>query len=243
MNIGLARRHGSGYYSAQAHRLLRSFDRAARYFRKALSSHHLDQSPDRTIQEARQAFQDLIPQIPYIGGRKNSLTRILIGCTMTLALYRVLKRQGMNVEEISQIVVEIEAHRVRAYPSFVLRLLGKYLHLPIGKRRIKKMMVDDSRRHPYPEGWVATFVEGDGIAFDFGIDYTECALCKFYHRQEADDLTRYVCLIDFVQQRAMDAGFFRTTTLAEGGPRCDFRWKRGRETRAAWSPPWVAGTS
>ena len=67
---------------------------------------------------------------------------------MTLALYRVLKRQGMNVEEIGQIVVEIEEHRVRAYPSFVLRLLGRYLHSPIGKRRIKKMMVDDSRRHP-----------------------------------------------------------------------------------------------
>jgi hypothetical protein len=41
------------------------------------------------------------------------------------------------------------------------------------------------------------------------------------------------------ERRAMGTGFLRATTLAEGGERCDFRWKKGGETRLAWLPPWL----
>jgi hypothetical protein len=37
----------------------------------------------------------------------------------------------------------------------------------------------------------------------------------------------------------MDIGFLQATTLAEGGERCDFRWKKSQETRRAWPPAWL----
>ena len=242
MNMALTENASSDYYTAQAHKLLKDFDKVAKHYRNVLKSHLGDEAPDEIIRETRQEFQRLIPEIPYIGGRKNRLTRVLIGCTMALALHRVLKSRGRSVEEIGKMVVEIEENRVQSYPKFFVRLLGRFIHSPLGKNRIKKM-VKESQKRLYPGGWVATFVEGDGKEFDFGIDYTECGLCKFFHQQGADELTRYLCLGDYVTQRAMNTGFSRSMTLAEGADRCDFRWKEGRETRPAWPPHWLEGES
>ena len=225
------------YYTSQKERLLRDFGRAKR-FSKVLALHVDDQPTNAIIQETRQEFERLIPEIPYIGGKANNLTQDLIDCTMLLALYQVLKREGFRIEEIGKIVIEMEQKRVHSYPRFVLKLLGKVIHSPLGKNRLKKA-ADKSQEGRYPGGWVSVYIEGDGEEFDFGIDYLECGLCKFYHQQGADEFTPYLCQFDYVQQSAMRAGFFRSMTLAEGAERCDFRWKRGGETRAGWPPHWL----
>lgn len=74
---------------------------------------------------------------------------------------------------MGKIVVEIEEDRVRSYPKFLRRLLGRGLLSRFGKRRLKKI-AEESQKRLYPGGWMATFVEGDGKEFDIGIDYTEC---------------------------------------------------------------------
>jgi hypothetical protein len=226
------------YYIAQAQRLLRNLDKSAKRFRKVMASRFPDREIDQMMRETRNEFQRLIPEIPYIGGRENSFTQPLVGCTMLLALYRVLKRQGMSTEEIGRIAVEAEEERVRSYPRVVRTLLGWILYSPLGRRRLEKI-ARDSQKRQYPGGWVATYIEGDGKEFDFGIDYIECGLCKFFRQQDAGEFTRYLCLLDYAQQRAMNTGFFRSTTLAEGAERCDFRWKAGRETRPGWPPSWL----
>jgi hypothetical protein len=225
------------YYTSQKEKLLRDFGRAKR-FSRVLALHVDDQSTSAIIQETRQEFERLIPEIPYIGGKTNNLTQDLIDCTMLLALYQVLKREGFRIEEIGKIVIEMEQKRVHSYPRFVLKLLGKVIHSPFGKNRLKKA-ADRSQEGRYPGGWVSVYIEGDGGEFDFGIDYLECGLCKFYHQQGADEFTPYLCQFDYVQQSAMQAGFFRSITLAQGAERCDFRWKRGGETRAGWPPHWL----
>jgi hypothetical protein len=89
-----------------------------------------------------------------LGGEKNSLTRILVGCTMSLALYRILKGRGVSVEEIGRIVVEIAGRRARAYPRFLVRVAGWYIHAPVGQRCLRRMTVEHSQEHAYPGGWL-----------------------------------------------------------------------------------------
>ena len=40
-----------------------------------------------------------------------------------------------------------------------------------------------------------------------------------------------MCLADYPISEALGTGLIRKTTIAEGAERCDFRFKRGRETR------------
>ncbi len=75
------------------------------------------------------------------------------------------------------------------------------------------------------------YVEGDGQSFDFGIDYVECAAWSLLEAQGAPELAPCICAVDQLYSDTFGWGLGRTATLAEEGARCDFRFKRGRETR------------
>ena len=47
----------------------------------------------------------------------------------------------------------------------------------------------------------------------------------------APELAPYLCLIDILYSEKFGWGLMRTTTLADGDERCDFRFKKGGETR------------
>jgi hypothetical protein len=71
------------------------------------------------------------------------------------------------------------------------------------------------------------------------MNYTECGVVKFLRSQEADELAPYLCLTDYALFGALGIGLKRTMTLAEGGVRCDFRFKKGAEACSGWPPPWL----
>ncbi|MCK4815391.1 L-2-amino-thiazoline-4-carboxylic acid hydrolase, partial [bacterium] len=191
--------------------------------------------------ETRQEFEALIPQLPYIGGGKNRLTKDLIGAVWFLALYTVLKKLDKTVEEVGKIIYE----STEAYLSSLSRLskLGlrfswRMTFTRVGKKLIKSQAALSQKRQ-YPEDWVWSFIEGDGKEFDFGMDFIECAVCKFFHSQGADEFTRFVCLTDFPMSKFTGSGLVRTMTLAEGAEKCDFRYKRGREVKQGWPPEFL----
>ena len=116
-----------------------------------------------------------------------------------------------------------------------IRLLVKTLFNNILKRKVKKL-AEESQKRLYPDNWIATFVEGDGKEFDFGIDYTQCGIVNFLHDQGAPELAPYMCLLDFPHSRLTRTGLVRTMTIAEGYKKCDFRFKKGREVKQDWPP-------
>ncbi|MCJ7583343.1 MAG: L-2-amino-thiazoline-4-carboxylic acid hydrolase, partial [Anaerolineales bacterium] len=61
----------------------------------------------------------------------------------------------------------------------------------------------------------------------------ECASCKFLAKQGAPELSPYLCPVDILYSDALGWGLMRTQTLAEGAPKCDFRFKKGGKTKVA----------
>ena len=120
--------------------------------------------------------------------------------------------------------------QVRSYPKFLLRIVGRW---QMTKSKLRRYAAESQKR-AYPQDWICTFVEGHGREFDFGMDYTKCGICKFFHYQGADEFAPYLCLLDFPTQKAMGTGMVRTMTIAEGAEKCDFRFKRGREVKEGW---------
>lgn len=188
------------------------------------------------LQESRAAYEALLPQVPYIGGDDNTLTETLFMSAIALAFYQVMLAHGQPVKESGRILYRA----IESLFGFNDPLSAAQSRNSTGKaaqdefRRMEKW----SQQSRYPGDWKLTFVEGTAD-FDFGVDYTECGIVKFYKAHQADELAPYLCLGDFPISKMMDSGLVRTTTLAHGGPRCDFRFKAGRPIQMEWAPDFL----
>ena len=186
-----------------------------------------DEFTDAVAVEARQEYESLIPQLPYIGGRRNPHTQLIIAAAMFLALYKPLKAHGKPVEEIGAFTYEAVEAFYSSFPRFLLRLYGRLYFTRYTLYRTQKLALESQKRQ-YPGAWVSTFIEGDGEEFDWGVDYAECGICKFFHAQGADEFVPYMCQLDFIVSHWLEWGLARTTTIAQGAEKCDFRFKRSR---------------
>lgn len=80
------------------------------------------------------------------------------------------------------------------------------------------------------------FISGTGEEFDYGYDFLECAVQKFYHAQGADEFLPFYCFLDFAWSKVHGLGLSRTMTLAEGHMKCNHRFKQDREVQHEWPP-------
>lgn len=176
--------------------------------------------------ESLQRFEALLPDIPYIGGDENRETRSLCLAAAWLAMYRSLKARGASVEEAARILYLSTVSFVDSVPMrWLMRWQGRRL---FSRRRLesRRRAAALSQQRRYPDDWVFEIVDGDGQEFDFGVDYTECGIVKYFAREGAAELAPYGCWIDYPMFAAMGVRLDRTETLAQGGRRCDFRMSR-----------------
>ncbi len=191
------------------------------------------------ITETIQAYEDLYPKIPFIGGKENMFTEWLNYGAYYLAMYQALSARGHKIDDVGPLI--FETYQVMAdYPQWFLSIVGRFKY---GKKYEEKLMAAAaaSQQRKYPADFVSLFIEGDGKIFDFGLDITECGICKLYRTHGAEKLSRYMCLSDYVISKAFNRGLVRYNTIAEGDEKCDFRYKKGRETfvyplRQGWPP-------
>jgi hypothetical protein len=226
------------YYVSRKSRLLRNLDKAVKHTKKVFVRHYGDKLTDAIVSDVRKEYENLLPVLPYIGGKQNMMTQFLVESTYCLGLYRVLKNLGSSVEEIGRIIYEIVETRLDQVPRIALPIIGKLKYGKLYLRRIKKQAAESQKRQ-YAGDWVFTFIEGDEREFDYGYDITECGICKFFHSQNAVEILPFICLVDFPLSKAFGRGLVRTMTLSEGAEKCDFRYKRGRETEEGWPPEFL----
>jgi len=221
---------GTDYYVSRTADWLSEFDVEAERLRPFLFRCCADAGA--ILQAARRRFAALIPQLPYIGGDENQLTGELVRSARYLALYQVLHAQGQTAAEVGRMVYD-------AVPALIgdVRPPQSLDETELMRRRQARAARSQCRR--YPADWVYSFVPGDGQAFDYGWDFSECAAQKLYHAHGADEFLSYYCFLDFAVSRVAGLGLHRTMTLAEGYARCDHRFKRARETGQDWPPPWL----
>jgi hypothetical protein len=225
----------SDYYVSRKPKLLKEFDKTLERTRGVFVSCYGAEPAELMLGEARQEYAALIPQLPYIGG-KEPFTGFLIHTAWALAMYRVLQRSGESVEEVGALAYQVSQVYIQAYPALLRRVAGYLTFSRHRLRRLQKGAVESHQRR-YPGGYVYDFVAGDGATFDFGVDYIECASVKFLNAQGACELAPYICPTDILYSQAMGWGLMRTTTLAEGAERCDFRFKKGGETKVTAPAP------
>jgi len=106
--------------------------------------------------------------------------------------------------------------------------------------RIKKRA--QTNTHLKSGDFEVAYVVGDGIEFNYEVDYVACGNYKFVLDQGVEEFAPYVCMSDIALGTALGWGLTRTQTLADGCDRCDFRFKKGGNLRISSKAPEIQAT-
>ena len=221
------------YYMNLKPKLMKDFKNVEDYMKNVLVQYFDQSKIEQVLRETGSEFEILLPTLPYVGGEANVLTDSLIMCAWYLPFFRALEGEGLSLREIAKIAYEKMEHDVESKSVEKKRKVREFYFSP-SMQTVEINRSKETKSGKYPGDWVSEYVEGDGKIFDFGIDFTECAVCKFL---EPHDALRYVpifCLGDYATYRAFGIGFKRTQTIANGASWCDFRFKKDWETPRGW---------
>jgi hypothetical protein len=232
----MANNEQNEYYASRVPELLAGFDRDAQQWRPILAHRYGGEFAAAVLQAARERFQSLIFQIPYIGGDANHLTASLIGSVRCLALYQAMKTQDKSVEETGKVLYDAVMTSAAEPPPPIPPEQWLSRDELMEQRQTRAAR---SQLRRYAWDWVYEFVEGDGEAFDYGYDFSECATEKFYRAQDALDFLPFYCFLDFPKCQWGRLGLSRTKTLGEGHGICEFRFKEGGKAQQVWPPPFL----
>jgi hypothetical protein len=215
-------------YLHRKKQLMRTFDKLLTRVQSSVSSWLGDEQAKQFMRDARQEYEELIPHIPYIGESSVALG-FFLPTTRYIAVYRALQKQGRTVEDAGRLIYLMGTEEALAIPPLGRRII-KVLWFSRWFRRLAKKRAIRSQQRIYPAFFVTNYVEGDGQEFDYGVDYIECANCKFLQAENAFEIAPYACATDKPTSELMGWGLYRTTTIADGSPICKFRFKKGGAT-------------
>ncbi|MHA3963262.1 MAG: L-2-amino-thiazoline-4-carboxylic acid hydrolase [Candidatus Thorarchaeota archaeon SMTZ1-45] len=221
--------------SKDVDRLLREFDKVSKHFQKALEPETSSMQIIQIVQESRAEYIRLIPDLPNIGGSKNPFYYNLIGSAWLLALFKTLENFGFELREIGRIGYATFENYIDSYSSLTKFFFRTFMYSRFTKKRMQES-AKKSQEHEYQDDWVYSFVEGVDGDFEWGVDFTECAIYKFYKKQGAERFLPYICLGDYAMYSSFGVGMKRSKTLGSGHSHCDFRYVKGYKTPRGWPP-------
>lgn len=151
-------------------------------------------------------------------GRKNQLLSAYAMGAWFIAMNRC---NELSPQENCEIMLNSLRH------SRLFRMvMGDADHYLAPKRILKQeQWAQNTHLRTYENDWVVNLLPGNG-RYDLGYDYLECGICKLCRDEGCPELTKYLCKLDYLFAEIMGLHLERTTTLAEGGEKCDFRFSR-----------------
>jgi len=226
------------YYIKRKPKMMAQFDKFLGISKDILLNKFNESKIEDLMQQIRKEYENIISEIPYIGGRKNPFTNMLVDCVAMLAFFRILEKEGMTYREIGEFNYEfwekINRIRMRKFEKTGQNPIDQYFNDTYIS--YNKNLAETSQQKKYPYDWVMEFVEGDGKTFDYGYKVTECGPHKVFKKLGADKYVPFICLTDFVMANIYGFGFTRTQTIGNGNPICDHRFLKKGTTPRAWPP-------
>lgn len=223
-------------YSYKKKILFRRYNKSSKIVIEILSNYYSPSDIDSIVLETIKEVESLLPHIPYIGGKENFSLNDFFDSIMILALYKILRRKESSVRNIAQIMYEIREIQSLKQSKLMKFLTAKLIFSSIIKNSYKKK-INLMTQRAYPENWKMEFVEGDGEEFNWGVNFYECAVQKFFNKHGGEELLPYICMTDYAPFNVLkNVEFKRTQTIAGGAPFCDFRFRKGGSTPRGWPP-------
>jgi hypothetical protein len=230
-----------GYYSERKEILMKDFDRTSALIKASLVARYGKEFTSTLQSEARQEYEKLIPEIPYIKGpRARMLNSFLLTTVQELAAYKAMKKYGKLPGEAWELCHQALRFRLAEVPHWKLWLMRRIMF----SRLVRKIVARRARLQQKVRfgDFEVEYLIGEGDQFDFGVNYLQCGNLIFVKKHGGEEFAPYVCMSDIVLGETLGWGLIRTQTLADGCPHCDFRFKKGSPTQITSKTPEVQET-
>ena len=205
---------------------MRGWSRVAPRVHGVLERRYGSETADAIVADARIEFERVIPDIPYIGGKRNLYSMVMIANGWLAALYRAMKSHGQPAEDVARVTAEVGDAFFRALPAWLLRLVGR-LALSWPSRWLLRRQAERSQARRYAEDFVWEVREERG---EVALVFEECAVNKFYDAHGLEELKPYCNEFDVIYSRLMGMGLDARETIGLGCASCRLRFQHGRET-------------
>jgi len=221
----------SQFYTLNRNRFVTAFGKIRRAVVDYISKQSNPEVAKDIGNEADLNFEKILPELPYVGGDVHPGTRFIVEAGQWIALYQSMIIKDYTALQIGQMIYSIYEDQLKEVP---LDEVEKQKSLTFNDDYINLMKQWTQSPSLYEDDWKADFIGGDGVEFDYGLDYRACPVLEFFKAHDAKDLAPFICLLDFPVAKQLNSGFFRTKTLAQGDDICNFRYKKGREVVQSW---------
>jgi hypothetical protein len=219
-------------------RLRRDFERSLAVVAPALAERYGPRLTERLADDARTALERLAARVPWVHGPRGVVFNGFLAITaQELAAFHAFRDHGYPPEEAWSWCHRALSERLARLPAWRRRLLARIMGSST-TRRIVARRARGGGTHRFG-GFEVRYHAGDGVAFDFGVDYLRCANLDFVRVNDGAAFAPFVCLSDLALSEALGWGLVRSETLADGCARCDFRFRAGGPTRISSRSPRV----
>jgi hypothetical protein len=160
----------------------------------------------------------------------NPIDRRLDFCAYFLSLIKVLEERGEQYEAIRKICLDITIEMVR--PKNKLSFFGRKIFPQLTNTWLGRVMIKVLQRKailiPDPLSFKALVITDPNETFGlgYGIDILECGICKLFQKHEMGRYAKILCEVDEITTAHAGLQLIRTGTIANGAPKCDFRYRR-----------------
>lgn len=196
-------------------------------FLPALAEREGEDGARAVLEDARARLDGMLERIPDPGWTAPHMRAFTMSGAIYVAVHLALAARGREAKE-SWAICEQATRAHFARMSGTQKKLASDGMFGWPMKALSRWIAKRSKKAPVG-GWVFDFVEpGDG--FDYGVDYRRCAIHELAVANGAAGFAPYICLADVPGSEMFGWGLLRTETLAQGGSRCDFRFRRGADT-------------
>lgn len=199
------------------------------YFTSVIRSHFPD-GADKIIADVDSHFRSIAPDTAFAATSSNPIDRRLDFSAYFLALIKALDDRGESFETIRKLCLEAVTEYVRPknkFQEFLKRLPAKLTNTWLASIAIKTLHKKVSH-NANPDGFVANILtdKQETFGLGYGIDIVECGICKLFKKHNYQQYAAILCEVDELTSSLAGLQLVRTSTIALGASKCDFRYKK-----------------
>ena len=174
--------------------------------------------PDKAVRKnIKTTYRDIVERASDIGSNNR-----LLGA-YALAAYFIAMNRCDSLTPVQN--CDIMENGLRASKLYRMTMGSADAYFSEKNMASRRVWSKETYERKYKNNWIVDVIE-KAPGFEFGFDYKECGVCKLCRDEGCPEFAKYLCRLDYMTTDMMGIHLDRTMTLAEGGPKCDFRFSR-----------------